>query len=205
MNEYEHVMQKYGVTLLDEMPFRVRDASRHKELIELIRELGYKVGAEVGVEQGKYSEQLCYGNPELKLYCIDPWLTYNRYADIQDQAKMERYFSDAQNRLGKYNCEIIRKTSMDAVADFEPESLDFVYIDGNHDFEFVVNDIIQWAKIVRHGGMLAGHDYRPEGRERIPIPFHIIQATHAYTDCYKVKPWYIMTGDSSPSWFWIKK
>ena len=48
---------------------------------------------------------------------------------------------------------------MEAIKDFEPNSLDFVYIDANHDKEHVTEDIEEWAKIVRPGGIVSGHDY----------------------------------------------
>ena len=89
---------------------------------------------------------------------------------------------------------------MDAVKDFEPNSLDFVYIDGNHYFDYVVEDIIHWSKIVRPGGIVSGHDYRKDKNEK--VPFHIIQATHAYTDAHKISPWFVLARGAT--WFWVK-
>lgn len=48
---------------------------------------------------------------------------------------------------------------MDVVKQFKDESLDFVYIDGNHSFQHVVNDLCEWEKKVKVGGIVAGHDY----------------------------------------------
>ena len=39
------------------------------------------------------------------------------------------------------------------------ESLDFVFIDGNHEYDFVFSDIKNWLPTVKCGGVLAGHDY----------------------------------------------
>ncbi len=203
MKEYEHVLNKFNVNLDSRMPISLRGFSRWRELASLFAELGYKVGAEIGVEQGLYSETMSRANPGVKIFCIDPWITYTRYADYVDQRKLDRRCAEAVERLSKYNCEIIRETSMEAVKRFAPESLDFVFIDGNHEFEFVVNDIIHWSRIVRPGGIVSGHDYKRSTSPRIPL--HIIQAVNAYTDVYEIKPWFLTKADKSPSWFWVKK
>lgn len=186
-----------------ESPLRIRD-TRHGGLTRLFAELGYTVGAEIGVEQGRYSEEICRANPAVRLYCIDPWQAYDRYADHVSQRKLDGFYDEAMQRLRVFNTVVIRKTSMEAVKEFRLSLLDFVYIDGNHEFEFVVNDIIQWAKIVRPGGIVAGHDYKREGAERTPIPFHVIEAVQAYTSAYHIKPWFIWTKDKCPSWMWVK-
>jgi len=170
----------------------------------LWHELGYKVGAEIGVEQGRFSEEICRDNPGVKLYCVDPWQAYDRYVDHVSQPKLDGFYAEAVARLALYNCEIVRKSSMEAVKGFAPGVLDFVFIDGNHAFEFVVNDIIYWARTVRQGGIVAGHDYRNENRNRA-IPFHVIQAIQAYTDAYEIRPWFVMRGDKSASWMFIKE
>ena len=203
MDEYEYVIQKFEANVDGVMPISLRGFSRWRELASLFAELEYKVGAEIGVEQGVYSEAMSQHNPGVKIYCIDPWITYTRYADYVDQYKLDKRREEALIRLSKYNCEIIRETSMEAVKKFEPESLDFVFIDGNHEFEFVVNDIIYWSRIVRPGGIVSGHDYKRDKNER--IPFHVIQAVNAYTDVYKIRPWFLTKADKSPSWFWVKK
>ena len=47
----------------------------------------------------------------------------------------------------------------DAVKDIEDSSLDFVHIDGDHSYDFVMQDIILWGRKVRIGGIISGHDY----------------------------------------------
>jgi predicted O-methyltransferase YrrM len=49
---------------------------------------------------------------------------------------------------------------MDAVKTYADESLDFVFIDGSHDYESVCKDIDAWLPKVKPFGILAGHDYR---------------------------------------------
>lgn len=60
----------------------------------------------------------------------------------------------------------VRLSSMDAVKQYKDNSLDFVLIDGSHEYEDVVNDITEWLKRVKPGCMLAGDDYEWPGVKR---------------------------------------
>ena len=52
----------------------------------------------------------------------------------------------------------IRLTSREAVKLYEDNSLDFVMIDGSHEYEEVKHDITEWLKKVKPGGIIAGDD-----------------------------------------------
>src|SRR3990167_7099380 len=86
-----------------------------------------KRGAEVGVAYGKYSERIMRANPTLEMYGIDAYTVYSQYKDYALKSTMRTLKEDAHRRLDKYpNYHFIEKFSMDAVKDFEDESLDFV-------------------------------------------------------------------------------
>jgi len=94
---------------------------------------------------------------------------------------------------------------MDALHYFRNESLDFVYIDGDHAFRYVAEDIYEWNWKVRKGGIVAGHDYRAN---RGGIEKNINQVgpvVDAYVKAFKIKNWYLVGDkDHASSWFWIK-
>lgn len=180
-----------------------RDFSRDN-LAQLFAEVGYKTGAEIGVRWGEYSKVLCESIPDLKLYCVDPYLPY--MGRRPSQARMDHYFQYAQNLLAPYNATFIRKTSMDALADVPDGSLDFVYIDAMHFFDYVMMDIICWSKKVKVGGIVSGHDYFRMDQ------CGVIEATHAYTNAHHIYPWYLTNHvntarrkEKTYSWFWVKK
>ena len=54
---------------------------------------------------------------------------------------------------------MITRTSEQAAEIFDSESLDMVFIDANHDFEFIYQDIKTWSHKLKIGGILCGHDY----------------------------------------------
>jgi len=161
----------------------------------LFAEAGYTKGAEVGVRKGAFSRALCKVNPNLSLFCVDPWLPYGgrRYT----QEKQDGLLEVAKKTLAPYDATIIRKTSMDGVKDFKYDSLDFVYIDGNHKFDFVMEDIIHWSRRVRPGGIIACHDFHYGSN------VEVVEAVCAYTRANHIDPWYV-TKESQPTAYWVK-
>lgn len=185
-----------------------------EDLAGLFEEFELNRGAEIGVERGIYSEILCKKNPNLWLSCIDPWSAgaYEPgiFAVDPEQEKYDARYEETKDRLKRYNAQIIRKGSMEAVNDFDDGSLDFVYIDANHDFPNFINDLHQWSKKVRMGGIIAGHDYALFSYKRHN---HVKRALDAYSRCYRMQPLFIVgrfeqipgeKRDKYRSWFWIK-
>lgn len=203
-----YLSEKYSLDLGKQSPIRIVPG-KHKRfgrwyaLPEIFLAVGYRLGAEIGVEKGRYSARLCEKIPGLKLFSIDAWAAYKGYREHVSQSKLDSFYLNAQARVAEYDCELIRKYSMDAVKDFEDESLDFVYIDGNHDFKNVANDIVEWQKKVRVGGIVSGHDYRRH-KPHHTYRCHVVDVVNAYTYAHRISPWFVLCGDKSPSWFWVK-
>jgi hypothetical protein len=160
----------------------------------LFAKAGYINGAEVGVRRGKFTKVLCDANPSLHMLCVDPWSSYSvKYP----QEKQDRIYEECLKVLDGYNVTIIKKTSMDAVKDIPMQSLDFVYIDGDHTFDYVMEDIIHWAKRVRPGGIIACHDFHYGSN------VDVVEAVKAYTRAHHIDPWYV-TKESQPTAYWVK-
>ena len=190
----------------------IPDCSRD-DLPQFFLERGYKVGAEIGTSKGVYAETICKAG--LKLYAIDPWISYDDYYGGTEkfQKKMDRVYEDAKKLLSPYDCVIIKKTSMDALADIPDESLDFVYIDANHDFMYVAQDLFEWSKKVKKGGVISGHDYF-YSQYRTYDAIHVKYVVDAYVKAFKIKQWYVIgrkekiegeVRDRPRSFFWIKQ
>jgi predicted O-methyltransferase YrrM len=210
LNTLEYIQSKYNLDYNAKQPIEIPNAGRDN-LADLFRELNFNAGVELGVEQGIYSEILCKANPNLKLYCVDAWTAYREYRDHVSQDKLNKFYEEAKTRLSAYNCEIINKFSMEAVKQFENNSLDFIYIDANHEIPWVIEDIFWWSKKVRPGGIISGHDYYESKRKNTKC--HVKYAVDCYVRSYRISPWFllgmkekngIMIRDHSRSWFWIK-
>jgi hypothetical protein len=167
-------------------------------LPDLFAELGYKVGAEIGVAKGAYSEILCKAG--LKVYAVDAYTPYRGYRWHTTRKTFDALFEEARDRLAPYDHQIIRGFSTEAVKLFADNSLDFVYIDGNHEFQQVTNDIAEWSKKVRPGGIVSGHDFQRHSKGRYVC--HVKDVVLAWTYSHRIRPWFVTK--KRPSWFWVK-
>jgi predicted O-methyltransferase YrrM len=162
-------------------------------LAELLGEINFNVGAEVGVRIGRFSVKMCEKNPNLKLYCIDPWTAYNsRYGTEKQEAIYQKFLKRIE---GYDNIEVVRKTSVDAALDFEDRFFDFIFIDGNHKFDFVMMDILLWSKKVKSGGIMMCHDFYPFD------DCGVWNAVNAYIHSHDI-PCYI-TKEHEPTAYWV--
>lgn len=122
------------------------------------------VGAEIGVQRGFNARSILKALPQISFYyLIDPYITYHNLGNwygVRDNGDTTySWLEIAEVVLEKFKNKIkfIRKMSEDAVDDIP--MLDFLYIDGNHDYEFVKKDVnLYWNKI-KVGGIMAGHDF----------------------------------------------
>jgi hypothetical protein len=178
------------------------------ELAKHFASLGFKKGAEIGVAYGYYSEVLFKNIPGLELYSVDAWISYARYRDYRDQSTYDKMIKTATEILTKYNCHIVRKSSMDAVRDFSDGSLDFVYIDANHKYEFVKDDIREWSKKVRKGGIVSGHDYYLTKSGNTGVIRAVDEYVKKHGLTLEITGWdrrNLIRDDRQPSWWFIKK
>jgi len=208
MNAIEYINDNF-VFALGKGTVDLRGANR-RTLAFILKDLELNKGVEVGVETGLYSEVLCQVNPNIELYSVDAWTAYKGYRDHVSQDKLDGFMEKTKERLAPYNAEVIKGFSMDVVKQFEDNSLDFVYIDGNHEFQQTVNDICEWTKKVRKGGIVAGHDYIY--RQNPGYLMHVPMAIHGYVDAYQISPLFILGAKDDPkpqrdnarSWFFVK-
>jgi predicted O-methyltransferase YrrM len=171
-------------------PVRIPGLNR-KRLVQHFGEHGLTRGAEIGVDRGRFSEYMLKVMPDLHLLSVDPW---------RWKLRGESRYNSSVRRLSPYGerSTIIRKDSFDAVHDIKDESLDFVYIDGDHTFDYVMTDLIWWAKKVKYGGVVAGHDhYRFRGGGVVP-------AVDAYTQQHGITRWFL-TDEKTATFFWIRE
>jgi predicted O-methyltransferase YrrM len=119
---------------------------------------------------------------------------------------LNEHWIAAKKRLGKYpEVRIVREYSMDAVKKYPDESLDFVYIDANHAFPYVAEDIFYWEKKVRPGGIVSGHDYLKTPRKDVVV--QVREVVDAYTEAFNIKTWFVVDECSltrAGSFFWVK-
>lgn len=114
---------------------------------------------EIGTWKGSNAMGMLDILPIKKIYLVDPYIHYDNYNDYTEN-DMEDTYNKVVEKFKTFGdkVEIIRKTSKDAIS-LIPDNLDFVYIDGNHDYEYIKEDIHMYYPKLKKGGILGGHDY----------------------------------------------
>ena len=119
------------------------------------------IGAEIGVFSGDNAYAILVGWPEVKcLHLIDNYVDYGTDGYLYGLGS----YGDARVLLESYKDRIKWHliTSLKASKLFADNSLDFTYIDADHQYESVVTDLSAWWPKIKVGGGFAGHDYNPK-------------------------------------------
>lgn len=189
-----NILERYNVSKTIspiELPIYRKDFDR------LLAEMNLDEGCEVGVLTGKHARWMLDCNLNLHLHLVDSYKYYEEM--LKRNSDVARYLPEMRGKLAGCNCTEHIMFSMDAVRKFKNGSLDFVYIDSNHKFDFVMQDLIEWSKKVRTGGIVSGHDYNEES---------VAQAVNTYTKAHNIE--FFITSkanghpDSTRTFFWIK-
>lgn len=167
------------------------------------------LGVEVGTHRGLFAHSLLkqwIGH----LTCVDH---YKNGYDPEDPASGgDRELDYLQTReLLNYFCtqwKMLRLDSVSAALQFASDELDFVYMDGCHQYLSIQEDIKAWYPKVKVGGILAGHDIVYTGEENGGWGRYVQQAVFEFVEKLNPRPivWLVREVDNSPwSWFIIKE
>lgn len=159
-------------------------------------------GIEIGVAAGEFSEFILDNNPDTKLIGIDPYEPYPGYRDYTLPQTFNKLYNEMLGRVGKNDRFSLLKGFSGAYAHiFQDDSLDFVYIDGNHDFDHVTQDLDNWYQKVKPGGIVAGDDYvRRKGQDRY---YDVIRAVDDFADKHEIPELILYTKDRT-NWMFYK-
>lgn len=136
-----------------------RSPSPPKLHLQLLQDRENIVAAEIGVWEGTNAEHLMDQLDIDELFLIDPYDAYDEYPERKSEPnKMSAAQERAHNRLDKYpNVRWIEKYSTEAIEDIDRE-LDYVFVDGNHHYEYVKSDIENYYPLLNKDGIIAGDD-----------------------------------------------
>jgi len=172
-------------------------------------------GAEIGVQRGDNAQSMLDELNIEKLYLIDVWdlISFNKTQEghslvHRDHINLANYYghpfisggkkylninnySYVSNRFkDNKKLKLIKDSSNVAVEQFRDDSLDFVYIDANHSYKKVLEDISIWAKKVKTNGIISGHDTHRIDVLQAVIDYSIKHGQHLIIE--------------HPDWYFIK-
>lgn len=103
-----------------------------------------------------------YGlHSDSKLHCIDPWADYDEYSEYKnEQNTIYNTFIDNIERSGVKDKIIVnRGYSHIEIQKFQDDFFDIIYIDGNHEPEYVLEDGVLSFRKLKKNGILIFDDY----------------------------------------------
>lgn len=197
----------------------------HELYLEMIKQANkdsyfVEVGSFLGKSAAYMAVEIANSNKKIKFDCVDPWnglylydetiacdkigddffytgqfdKLYDRYYNIfvENMKPVENYYS------------AVRKPSLEASQLYEDGQLDFVFLDGLHDYESVKKDITHWWPKIKEGGVLAGHDYELDSVNFavnecfIPPPQSFLGAeTDKSEQRFMWETWYVIKGKTN--------
>jgi hypothetical protein len=137
---------------------------RWEVLDVLVKEHGWKYGAELGVLDGDVIFYLLEHNPDLKMMGVDLWEAQPPViwkAQVNTPGRLHEGYKTTMIKSLQYpdRVSLLKMTTTEASAEVSPESLGFIFIDANHSFNAVLEDLENWYPLVKHGGWILGHDW----------------------------------------------
>jgi Methyltransferase domain len=139
-------------------------ASRLRLWEQVLQAAQAETVAEVGVWKGDYAQYLLEHCVSIKrYYMIDPWanlpdwnkpanVSAPRFAEVYEEALRKTAFAAARRV-------VLRGRTKEVIAQIPDQSLDFVYIDGDHTLRGITIDLIKLLPKVKEGGLIGGDDF----------------------------------------------
>ena len=123
-----------------------------------IKPKGRVVGVEVGLWKADFAKLILDSDPRVYWYGVDPYFEYGKMK--RKQPEWDAIYERVMNKMKPFGkrFKMVRKPSSEGF-NFIPKKVDFVFIDGNHDEDFVYEDLRLYEPRVRKGGIISGHDY----------------------------------------------
>jgi hypothetical protein len=156
------------------------------------------VCAEIGVWKGGFSEQIFDVVQPSKLHLIDPWAFQPEFKErmfggkvAKQQEDMDSIYEAVAHKFKDKNNVLLHRNFSDLAAEeFSDEYFDWIYIDGNHYYEFVLKDLELYYPKVKKGGFITGDDYDWRDEQQV---LAVKKAVDEFCKKYSVKVISIMT------------
>lgn len=119
-----------------------------------------EVGAWKGASTAAMAVEIANSEKLIKFDVVDTWAGSEEHQSDKDVIE-NRLFEEFLKNIEPVKSFInpIRMPSIDAAKWYTDNSLDFVCIDANHEYEKVKEDITAWLPKIKPGGMFAGDDF----------------------------------------------
>jgi hypothetical protein len=159
------------------------------------------VTAEIGVAEGFFSRDIIETCKSSLHYCIDSWEQLPQTGDGGfDQEWHTKNYGATVSLLKPYGdrVHILRGLSWRMAQHVPDNSLDLLYIDGDHSYEGVKKDLESWYPKVKPGAVIAGHDF-------INPAYGVFEAVGHFTQARSIKVFVIKEDHDADAGFYFHK
>jgi predicted O-methyltransferase YrrM len=126
-----------------------------------------------------------------ELHLIDPWKFQSNFPNrryggktVDDQEGMDAIYQSVKNRFQtNRNVKIHRNFSATVLKKFEDHYFDWIYIDANHFYDYILKDLEISFKKVKPNGLITGDDYTWGRKKGFPVR----RAVQDFTEERKIK------------------
>lgn len=150
-------------------------------------------GVEVGVRCGQSAAYLAVELINNNVPCILDLVDISSKNEYLDNLKL------VQHVIGKCHEYM---NSWDVANKYDNESLDFVFLDGDHSYEGLKKDIMAWLpKVKKDGGIIAGHDF---SYNQYPGIIQAVQEQFEYWNVWRGTHWdsAAQVAPHQQDWYW---
>lgn len=145
----------------------------------------HAVVAEVGVDEGHYSEKILKITAPRVLHLIDPWDS-ERYGDDKMRTVADKF----KKQIDSGQVVIHRGHGVEVLTEFPDDTFDWVYLDASHRYRETLEELELCRLKVKGGGLIAGHDYTAGNVERA-VQYGVVEAVNEFCGKYDYRLAYL--------------
>ena len=160
--------------------------------------------AEIGVWKGEFSNEILKNANPKKLVLIDPWQYDQSIRGCAPQVKgkepLSQKFFDAAKEdtykkfVGIDEVTILETNSKNASNKFQDNYFDYIYIDGEHSYNAVLQDLTYWYPKLKPNGTIFGDDFYWREKDN---SFNVKKAYEEFIAKQKIKKWCVFKSQIS--------
>jgi hypothetical protein len=185
MRHYYHLLEGFSGDIVNFYKIIVEQAQPNQHFVE--------VGSFKGKSTAFMAVEILNSKKQIKFDCVDTWQGSPQLqlgakfqdSDVVNNTLYEKFLYNI--RPVKKLVNPIRSTSVDAAKLYKDNSLDFVFIDAEHSYESVREDIDAWLPKIKKGGIISGHDYSKHWPGVVKAVDETFNEIKLYESCWMVK------------------
>lgn len=147
-----------------------------------------EIGTYLGKSACYMAQQIKESGKQINFICIDPWNVPVSGNAVPESGSWFPLFWNNVQAIGLEDyIKFMQMRNEDALSHFNIGTVEFVFIDAEHDYKSVTRDVDNWGPIVTKGGILAGHDYTTNQDTKRAVDSYFSGGVNVEGECWWVQ------------------